>query len=38
VIPLIALPFIDPPGIGRRKAQQDHSLSILTRAIDAEFA
>jgi len=23
VIPLIALPFIDPPGIGQRKTQQD---------------
>jgi hypothetical protein len=37
VIPLIALLFIDPPGIGRRKTQQDRSLSTLTHAIAAAF-
>jgi hypothetical protein len=37
VIPLIALLFIDPPGIGRRKMQQALSLSTLTRVTDAAF-
>jgi hypothetical protein len=38
VIPLTALPFIDPPGIGQRKTQQDRSLSTLTRVTAAAFA
>jgi hypothetical protein len=37
VIPLIALLFIDPPGIGRQKKQQALSLSISTHAIAAAF-
>jgi hypothetical protein len=38
VILLIALLFIDPPGIGRRRKQQALSLSISTRVTAAAFA
>jgi len=38
VIPLIALPFIDPLGTGRRKKRQAPLLSISMRATDAAFA